>query len=216
MVIQNMKSTMQLFSKITFFTFSFFFLKMHAQTEIKINAAFLPVGMVNIAAEKSLHKNFSLQAEGFISPWKSFAGKNLQIYMGTLEGRYYFKEVMKGFYIGAYGSIAAYNLQKWNYFKAEPVLNNDGSPQLLADGTVRISERYQKGLTFIIGISGGYHFTINEKWGLDIYAGIGNSQSIYKGYLKDNNERYDGAEKWNKSGEIIPTRGGVMITYRLD
>jgi hypothetical protein len=215
-VIQNMKCTMKLFSKITFFTFTFFCLKVNAQTEIKINAAFLPVGMVNIAAEKSLHKNFSLQAEGFISPWKSFGGKNLQIYMGTLEGRYYFKEAMKGFYIGAYGSIAAYNLQKWNYFKAEPVLNNDGSPQLLPDGTVRISEKYQKGITFIIGISGGYHFTINEKWGVDVYAGIGNSQAIYKGYLKDNNERYDGAEKWNKSGETVPTRGGVMITYTLD
>ncbi|MCJ8152375.1 DUF3575 domain-containing protein [Chryseobacterium sp. SSA4.19] len=214
--LKYMKCTMQLFSKITFFTIPFFFLKISAQAEIKVNAAFLPVGMFNIAAEKSLNKNFSLQAEGFISPWKSFAGKNLQIYMGTLEGRYYFKEMMKGWYIGAYGSIAAYNFQKWNYFKAEAVLNADGSPQLLADGKVRITERYQKGLTFIIGISGGYHFTVNEKLGLDIYAGIGNSQSIYKGYFKDNNQRYDGAEQWNKSGETLPTRGGVMITYKLD
>ena len=206
---------MQLFSKMIFFTATSFFMKMNAQSEVKVNAAFLPLGMINIAAEKSLSKNFSLQAEGFISPWKSFAGKNLQIYMGTLEGRYYFKEMMKGWYVGAYGSIAAYNLQKWNYLKAKPVLNDDGSPQLSADGSVRVTERYQKGLALIIGVSGGYHFTINEKLGLDIYAGVGTSQSIYRGYLKDNNERYDGAGKWNKSGEIIPTRGGVMLTYKL-
>ncbi|WP_300354643.1 DUF3575 domain-containing protein [Chryseobacterium sp.] len=207
---------MKLFSKMTLFTVTSFFLKVNAQTEIKVNAPFLPLGMINLGVEKALNKNFSLQAEGFISPWKSFDGKNLQIYMGTLEGRYYFKELMKGWYIGAYGSIAAYNLQKWNYFEAKPVLNDDGNPQLLADGTVRTTERYQKGLAFIIGISGGYHFTINEKFGLDVYAGVGSSQSIYKGYLKDNNERYDVAEKWNKSGEIIPTRGGLMLTYKLN
>ncbi|MDF2553885.1 MAG: hypothetical protein K0R36_2000 [Chryseobacterium sp.] len=211
-----MKYSMKLFSKMTLFTVTSFFLKVNAQTEIKVNAPFLPLGMINLGVEKALNKNFSLQAEGFISPWKSFDGKNLQIYMGTLEGRYYFKELMKGWYIGAYGSIAAYNLQKWNYFEAKPVLNDDGNPQLLADGTVRTTERYQKGLAFIIGISGGYHFTINEKFGLDVYAGVGSSQSIYKGYLKDNNERYDVAEKWNKSGEIIPTRGGLMLTYKLN
>jgi len=211
-----MKYTMQLFSKMTFFAAISFFMKLNAQSEIKINAAFLPLGMINIAVEKSLNKNFSLQAEGFISPWKSFGGKNLQIYMGTLEGRYYFKEVMKGWYVGAYGSIAAYNLQKWNYLKAQPVLNDDGSPQLLADGSVRVTERYQKGLALVIGISGGYHFTINEKLGLDVYAGVGTSQSIYRGYLKDTNERYDAAEKWNKSGEIIPTRGGLMLTYKIN
>lgn len=136
--------------------------------------------------------------------------------MGNLEGRYYFRETMKGWYIGAYGSVAAYNLQKWNYLTAEPVLNDEDTPELLSDGSVRITERYQKGVAFIIGVSGGYHFTINEKLGLEVYAGIGSSQSIYKGYFKDNNQRYDKATGWNKSGEIIPSRGGLMFTYRLD
>ncbi|WP_228376462.1 DUF3575 domain-containing protein [Chryseobacterium sp. JAH] len=211
-----MMYTMRLFSKMTFTLAFFLILNVNAQTELKVNAPFLPVGMINLAVEKSLNSKFSLQAEGFISPWKSFAGKNLQIYMGTLEGRYYFKEMMKGWYVGAYGSIAAYNLQKWNYLKAQPVLNDDGTPQLLADGTVRITERYQKGLALIMGISGGYHFTISEKLGLDVYAGIGTSQSIYRGYFKDNNQRYDKAANWNKSGEVIPTRGGLMLTYKLN
>ena len=210
-----MMYTMRLFSKMTFAMALFLILNVNAQTELKVNAPFLPVGMINLAVEKSLNSKFSLQAEGFISPWKSFAGKNLQIYMGTLEGRYYFKEMMKGWYVGAYGSIAAYNVQKWNYLKAQPVVNDDGTPQLLADGTVRITERYQKGLALMIGVSGGYHFTINEKLGLDVYAGIGTSQSIYRGYFKDNDQRYDKAANWNKSGEVIPTRGGLMLTYKL-
>jgi hypothetical protein len=211
-----MKYTMQLFSKMTFFAATSFFMKMSAQSEVKINAAFLPLGMINIAAEKSLSNNFSLQAEGFISPWKSFGGKNLQIYMGTLEGRYYFDKVMKKWYVGTYLSIAAFNLQKWNYWKEAAVVDKDGNVELLPDGSVRVTENYQKGLSFIAGISGGYHFTFSEKWGLDVYAGIGTVQSLYRGYYKDNNQRYDKATNWNKSGEIIPTRGGLMLTYILD
>lgn len=207
---------MQRLSKIIVAVFSFLFLSVNAQTEVKVNAPFLPFGIINVAVEKPLSKKISLQIEGIISPWKSFHGKNLQVYMGTLEGRYYFKEAMKGWYIGAYGALAAYNLQKWNYWNASAVFNEDGSPQLLADGSVRTTDRYQKGFALIVGVSGGYHFTINDKWGLDVYAGVGNSQSFYKGYYKDNNERYDKAEKWNKSGEIIPTRGGLMLTYTLD
>lgn len=207
---------MQFLSKTIFIMAFFFFMNANAQTEVKVNAPFLPFGMINLAVEKPLNKNFSLQAEGFISLWKSFHGKNLQFYMGTLEGRYYFNEVMKGWFVGVYGSISAFNLQKWNYLRASPVYDSYGKSEILPDGSVRVTERYQKGLAFIAGVSGGYHFNINDKLGLEIYAGIGSTQSFYKGYLKDNGERYDGAQKWNKSGELIPTRGGVMITYKLD
>ncbi|MCX8531499.1 DUF3575 domain-containing protein [Chryseobacterium luquanense] len=211
-----MKYTIKIFSKIVFILLSLHFLKINAQkVELKVNTLFLPLAMINLAVEKPLNKKFSIQAEGFISPWKSIHGKNLQFYMGTLEGRYYFDEVMKKWYVGAYGSITAFNIQKWNYLSASPVYDSNGNPEVLPDGSVRITERYQKGLALIFGVSGGYHFVINEKLGLDIYAGIGATQSIYKGYLKDNNERYDGANDWNKSGEIIPTRGGVMLTYKF-
>lgn len=189
--------------------------KVYGQTEIKVNTVFLPLTMLNLAIEKPLNKKFSIQAEGFISPWKSLYGKKMQFYMGTLEGRYYFDEAMKKWYVGAYGSIAAFNLQKWNYLRASAIYNDKGDLELNSDGSPRITERYQIGLALIFGVSGGYHFSINEKLGLDIYAGIGATQSVYKGYYKDNNERYDGATGWNKSGEIIPTRGGVMFTYKF-
>ncbi|WP_435524951.1 DUF3575 domain-containing protein [Chryseobacterium indoltheticum] len=133
------------------------------QTEIKLNAAFIPLTMLNGAVEKPLNKKFSIQAEAFVSPWKSLYGKNMQIYMGTLEGRYYFDEVMKKWYIGAYGSLVAFNIQKWNYLRASVVYNQDGNLQLLDNGNVRITEKYQKGFAIIFGVSGGYHFTINEK-----------------------------------------------------
>lgn len=186
-----------------------------AQTEVKINAPFVPLGILNVAVEQPLNKKISLQTEVLVSPWKSFSGKNLQIYMGTVEGRYYFNEVMKKWHLGMYGSVGVFNIQKWNYFNPAPVVDENGVPEVLPDGTIRMTDRYQKGLAFILGVSGGYHFIINDKLGIDIYAGFGLTQSLYKGYLKDNGERYDGAKKWNKSGEIIPTRGGIMLTYKL-
>ncbi|MBD8084626.1 DUF3575 domain-containing protein [Chryseobacterium caseinilyticum] len=202
-------------TRIAFLMLIFQTLMMNAQTEVKANTIFLPLGIVNVASEQTLNKNFTLQEEVFISPWKSFSGKHLQIYMATLEGRYYFKESMKKWYVGGYFSFANFNLQKWNYWNELVVLDENEQPQILADGSVRRSEIYQKGYSFIFGISGGYHFTINEKLGLDIFAGVGSSQGMYKGFYKDNGQRSDKAHGWNKSGELIPTRGGLMLTYKL-
>jgi len=201
--------------KISISALIFKSLILNAQTEIKANIAFAPVGILNVAVEHKLSNHFTMQEEIFISPWKSFAGKHLQIYMATLEGRYYFLESMSKWFVGSYFSFANYNLQKWNYWNEILITDKDGSFQYLSDGSVRVTEAYQEGYSFVFGVSGGYHFVINDHWGLDLFAGIGNSQGIYKRFFKDNNERNDGASGWNKSGENIPTRGGLMITYKL-
>lgn len=50
-----MMYTMRLFSKMTFTLAFFLILNVNAQTELKVNAPFLPVGMINLAVEKSLN-----------------------------------------------------------------------------------------------------------------------------------------------------------------
>ncbi|CAA7386200.1 DUF3575 domain-containing protein [Chryseobacterium fistulae] len=187
-----------------------------AQTDIKIDPILVPIGVFNMAIEKPISKKITLQGEVFISPWKSFAGKKLEVYMGTLEGRYYFTEAMKKWYVGGYFSMATFDLQKWNYWNKTTVQDEFGNAEILPDGTVRMTERYQKGFAFIAGVDTGYRFEINEKLGLELFVGIGTVQSFYKGYYKDTGERNDGAKKWNKSGEFLPTRGGLMLTYHLN
>jgi hypothetical protein len=39
---------------------------------------------------------------------------------------------------------------------------------------------------------------------------------FYKGYELKTGERYDSPYAYNKSGEWIPYRGGVMLSYILD
>ncbi|MGG7551224.1 DUF3575 domain-containing protein [Chryseobacterium arthrosphaerae] len=174
---------------------------------IKGNALFIPIGILNAGIEKQISPKYTLQGDVFISPWKSFAGHRLQMYSLSLEGRYYFKEAFKHWYVGANIGVSAYNLQKWNYWSGTFVTD---SGEVLNSANL-----YQKGYSVMIGVTGGYQFQLSDRLNLDIYATIGSSQGFYKGYDQSTGKRYDSAEKFNKSGEIIPYRGGIMISYKL-
>jgi len=182
--------------------------------ELKINTVFLPAGMLNAAVELPIAQKWSLQGEVFVSPWKSFLGRHLQVYMQTLEARYYFNENHDKWFIGGYFSISLFDLQKWNYWNDKHVFDEDMQPVYNEDGTPRITTLYQRGFNFIAGLDGGYKLRLNEHWTLEAFLGIGTSQGFYHGYFEDDHTRYEHAENWNRSGEIIPTRGGLMLVYK--
>ena len=51
---------------------------------------------------------------------------------------------------------------------------------------------------------------------LDFFVGGGWHEGFYHGYYNDGTPgRYDKAEHWNISGDWLPYRGGIMISYRL-
>ncbi|BFO64331.1 DUF3575 domain-containing protein [Chryseobacterium sp. S0630] len=175
---------------------------------IKGNALFAPIGILNLGIEKQISPKYTIQGDVFISPWKSFGGHKLQFYSVSAEGRYYFTEAFKHWYLGANVSVAAYNASKWSYWNDNTAENWNG--EILVN-----SNLYQKGFSVMLGVTAGYQFQLSERWNLDIYGTIGTSQGFYKGYDKSTGRRYDSAEKFNKSGEIIPYRGGVMISYKL-
>ena len=176
----------------------------------KANALFLPIGILNGAMEYQINDKMTLQGEAFVSPWKSFSGKPLQIYMVGLDGRYYFAEAFKHWYLGANISFARYKMQKYNYWKSGPTQYTPESP--IYDK----SDLYQNGYSVFLGAVVGYQFELGEKWNMDLYLGAGNSQSFYRGYHKELGIRYDDdGRNWNRSGEWIPYKGGVMISYQL-
>ena len=58
----------------------------------------------------------------------------------------------------------------------------------------------------------------NEKFNLEIFIGGGSSQSNYKYYNKQEQRIFAIStfkRKFNKSGEELPYRGGLMLTYKL-
>lgn len=178
---------------------------------IKANTLFLPFGVLNAGLEYQLNKKMTLQGEVFVSPWKSFAGKYAQVYMIGSDARYYFNEAFKHWYVGANFSFARYKIQKYNYWSGGPYQYTETSP------VYRTSDLYQDGFSFFLGGVVGYQFQLNEKWNMDFFLGAGTAQSYYKGYHKILGVRYDTDpdRSYNQSGEWIPYRGGVMISYQL-
>lgn len=164
---------------------------------VKANALFLPVGILNAGLEYQLSTHYTAQADFLISPWRSFAGNHLQIYMGHVEGRYYFDQAFKHWYVGANAGLGLFDITKYNYV-----------------GT----NKYQRGFNIMLGATVGYQMKWKERWNIDFYLGGGTSQGFYHGYetvAPNFVQRYDGAKNWNKSGEFIPYRGGIMIAYKL-
>lgn len=184
-------------------------------TYIKANALFLPLGMLNVGVEHGFTEHITGQADLFVSPWKSFGGKHAQVYMLGFNGRYYFKEAFKGFYLGADFSLAGFNIQKWGYWNDNFYVHKNGEVTPYIN-----SNLYQRGYSFMIGGITGYQFTLGERWNLDLYLGLGTMQSFYKGYDKLSGDRYDTegdsmGRETNRSGELLPYKGGLMISYKL-
>ncbi|WP_234108862.1 MULTISPECIES: DUF3575 domain-containing protein [Chryseobacterium] len=178
---------------------------------VKANAVFLPIGMLNAGVEHQLSEKWTLQEEIFISPWKSFGGMPAQIYMGGIEARYYFGEAFKHFYVGANLHVASFHMRKFNYW-------GDGDYQYGPEYPVyKLSDVYQSGFAIMGGATVGYQWQINEKWNLDLFVGGGHSEGFYHGYVMSTGERYDVdyVDGPNRSGEWIPYKGGLMISYRL-
>lgn len=181
------------------------------KTYIKANAIFLPIGIINAGIEHQIASKYTIQGDILISPWKSFASHELQYYSVSFEGRYYFKEAFNHWFLGANISASAFKMHKWNYWND----NNYWDKDTQTITPYINSNIYQKGFSFLVGITGGYQFNLGKNWNMELYATFGNSQDFYKGYDRPSGDRYDSAKKWNKSGEWVPYRGGVMISYKL-
>ncbi|SHL74763.1 DUF3575 domain-containing protein [Flavobacterium xanthum] len=176
-------------------SFLFFSVLSQSQTYVKVNAVSTLLTVPNVGIETSIGKKSTFQFDITASFWKSINGKPAQFYIFIPEYRYHFREKYNGFYVGAHVGGTLYNFQKWNY------LNTDN---------------YEKGVGYMVGATVGYQKKIKERFLLDFFIGGGNHQGFYKGYLISTNERVDSAKKYNKSGEWLPYRGGIMISYQLD
>ena len=177
---------------------------------VKANALFLPLGMLNAGVEYQLKEKITLQADVFISPWKSFASTYLQMYMLGFEGRYYFKQAFQHWYVAANITGTRFIMQKYFFTGNQFTQYTPDSP------IYNTKDLYQDGFGFILGATVGYQFQLSDRWNMDLYLGVGTIQGFYKGYHKELGIRYDDDERaWNKSGEILPYRGGIMIAYKL-
>ena len=166
----------------------------NAQTYVKINTLPAVLGIPNVGIEAKIGEKQTLQFDILASLWKSVDGYPRQYYIFMPEYRYHFRKGNDGFYAGANAGFTVFNFQKYTSY---------GSGQ------------YQKGFGYLLGATIGFQKQISEHFMLDFFIGGGNHQGFYKGYFIENNERYDKPTDYNKSGEWIPYRGGIMVSYRI-
>ena len=183
--------------------FSFF--KMNAQNDVEIepntkgtylkgNAVALLAAMPHIGLETGLSKKWTFQIDAIASFWNSVDGSPLQFLVVTPEFRYYFKERFKGFYVGAHIAGTTFKLSKF----------------------FRGNNTYEQGFGYTAGATIGIQKRLSDKFNIDIFLGGGTHQAFYKGYDQTTGVRGDGAVGYNKSGEWLPYRGGVMLAYKLN
>jgi hypothetical protein len=177
--------------------FTFLLLSIHSQSQtyVKVNALSTLMTIPNVGIETSIGKKSTFQFDVLASFWKSIQGVPMQFYSFTPEYRYHFHEKHNGFYLGGHIGMSIFNLQKWQYIH---------------------HDYYEKGFGYFMGATIGYQTKINDRFMLDVFFGGGSHQAFYKGYSISTGERADGATNYNRSGEWLPYRAGVMVSYRLN
>lgn len=185
---------MYLMKKVFFLIFILFTIHTQGQTYIKANLVSALVLVPNVGVETSIGKKSTFQFDITASFWKSINSKPAEFYIIIPEYRYYFQEKFNGLYLGGNIGATLFNFQKWSNFD---------------------TNQHEEGFGYVMGVTIGYQTVINKKFNLDFFLGGGNHQGFYKGYNPDGS-RYDFAEDYNKSGEWLIYRGGIMLSYKLN
>ena len=186
-----------------------FSIALNSQTELKFNLASAPFLVPNIGIEVKISERLGYQLDTSASFYDNIEGSPFHMTQIFNEFRFYPKNKnnKRSFFVGAHVGYGMYNLRlpRW-------VANISGS-EYKEEGS------YQYGRNAYYGITIGQKIPLkNEKFNLEIFVGGGSSQSNYKYYNKDEQRIFaitNFKRKFNKSGEELPYRGGLMLTYKL-
>ena len=178
------------------------------QTELKFNLATAPLLVPNIGIEVKLSEKLGYQLDTSASFYNDIEGSPFHMTQIFSEFRFYpNKNQKRNFFVGAHVGYGMYNIRlpKW-------IANLSGS-EFKEEGS------YQYGRNAYFGITIGKKIQLkNEKLGLEVFIGGGSSQSNYKYYNKNEQRIFaitNYKRKFNKSGEVLPYRGGLMLIYKL-
>ena len=194
------------------YLFGFLFLislTLNCQTELKFNLASALVLVPNVGIEVQLSDRFGYQLDTSASFYDNIEGSPFHMTQIFNELRFYpkTKKNNRSFFVGAHVGYGMYNLRlpKWITTIVDTEYKEEGS--------------YQYGRNAYYGITLGKKIPLkNERFNLEVFIGGGSSQSNYKYYNKDEQRIFaitNFKRKFNKSGEELPYRGGIMLTYKL-
>jgi len=191
----------------------------HAQLEVKFNAATALLLIPNAGVELGVSEKHSIQLDVLGSFWDEMPLLNdtpLHLSQTFLEYRFYTGESLDNWFIGPHVGFGMFTLQKPNYlilydYYKEAAGGNSG-------GGLPNGDAYQSGRAAFYGLTVGYKKRLNALWSMEAFLGFGLSQSKYRGYK--GYDRVDHLQDppdgpFNGSGEVLLYRGGLMVVYKL-
>lgn len=150
----------------------------------------------NLSTEIGLGKKTSLELMGSYNGWKRKGSmddnKKLVHWIAKIEARYWFCERMNGHFLGLHPFYWQYNVSEHK-----------------VPGMFKKEYRYE-GHAFGVGISYGYHWMLNRRWGLEFNVGAGVA------FMK--HDRYSCTRCNDSQGEfkktyVGPTSAGIKVVY---
>jgi len=101
--------------------------------------------------------------------------------------------------------------KNWRELLKPNVVNMEAGSDPMKKSTL-VVEPLERGY----GITLGKKFKLkNPRFGLELFIGFGSSQSNYKYYNGDEVRDFENDRAFSKSGEELPYKGGLMLTYKL-
>ncbi len=200
---------MRKFKKYGFvFSFVLLALKLYPQLEAKANVL-TTLGLIpNFGIEIQVGERNSLQLDVLASFWNKLNNSKTPFHINQtfLEYRFYKKNDLSGLFLGTHIGYGMFTLKKPNF-------------TIIYDPYVSSSydnDTYQSGRVAFYGLTIGYKKRLSQRISLEAFIGGGYSMANYKSYRED--IRVDIRDNWrtfNRSGEFVAYRGGLMINYNF-
>lgn len=151
--------------KIIFISlFILILLPLHGQNVgLKTNVLYDFTTTFSLGAEIGLSKKTSLDISGAYNPWEFSDVKRMKLWLVQPEFRHWFCERLNGHFLGLHAHAGQYNFSGINF--SEKMKNGN----------------YQ-GNFYGGGISYGYQWILNNRWGLETAIGLGYTHFKYDKY----------------------------------
>ena len=175
-----------------------------AQSEFKFNLATSLVLIPNIGIELPINEKLSYQLDTTASFWDSIDGSPYQFVQIFNELRFYTNSRKRDFFIAPHIGYGMFTVRNPKFLTE------------IVDTGYKEKGSYQSGRNTYYGVTIGKKFKLKSpRFGLELFLGFGSSQSNYKYYNGSEIRDFENDRAFSKSGEELPYKGGLMLTYKL-
>ncbi len=164
---------------------------------VKTNLPYLATTTPNLGFEFGLGHNVSLELSGGYNPFEFSENRQLKHWVVWPELRYWTCGTFNGHFFGLHGVGGQFDLGGWDI----PVWKFKNLKEFRYDGNA-----------IGAGLSYGYQWIINDRWGFEFTIGAGYVRFDYDVYSVN-----DGSKQWdNKRNYFGPTKGGLSLVYIIN